>query len=175
MEGFGLAAVLALVAVAAGALSCVGPFAATQIRTPEIVGVIDSSDFGADSLWHVLLADGQKLSLRRSAAEGPGYAPLDGGGTPRVGDLLIAGNEPTPWYTSPAHLTNLSDYAGRHLECYMLDGSGKENTDSFDFDYGLRLAKAPDFDPVGANGHDFSGGACLDAQGRVKSVGYQGN
>jgi hypothetical protein len=152
-----------------------GPFAKT-LRTPEIVGVIESVNDEGGYGPLVTIADGQELALgiqgAVQGADGSRFAPLEFSGNPRVGDLVIAGRQPSLWYTTVVHL-NIGT-PEKPNECYLLDGSGTENADSFDFDYGLRLTKASDFDPLDANGHDFKAGLCLDVQARVKSVVFAG-
>ncbi len=145
---------------------------ATYYRTPEIVGLVAGVEVRTDGLEHVKLADGHELALQQGVQKGPGYVPLKGSFGVTVGSLVLAGSKPSDWYISAALM--VVDSSHNPGPCYFIDGSGVERDDSFDFDVGLTLRRSPDFSKFGSEGpgHGFRGGACLDEQGRLASVGY---
>ena len=93
-----------------------------------------------------------------------------GGGSPRVGDLLIAGGEGSEtWYlvVTPGGRSH-----GR--DCYRLFATGLDVGDAIDLDIGVRLLKTSDFD----RGPDTDGkyveqpnAFCVDGRGVIFAWG----
>ena len=152
-------ATLFAVVLAVIATACFG----TSTRTPDVVGVV----------VEVTELDGPP---RRFTFEGghsvelhfPGTDPLarsQGGLQP--GSLLLAGDaQGRAWYMS---LTADGD-------CFIMDSYGSDAGEAIDFDNGLRLPKAPGFDPGivtdGRYDKNPRGHFCINANAEV--VSYDG-
>ena len=147
-------AVLLAVIVAA----CLG----TPMRTPDVVGVVVD----------VTELDGPP---RRFSLEGGDFVDLDFPGTEPLagsrgglepGTLLLAGEDQgSAWYLSMTLRT----------DCFQLDSYGSDAGDAIDFDNGLRLPKAPGFDPGivtdGRYDKNPQGHFCINEGGEVVSYG----
>ena len=110
--------------------------------TPEVVGVIVASELTDANLARYRLENGQTFT----------YNHLDGSTTvvyragQAVGDLLLAGTGPErPWIAlvAPGTLTRSDLPPG----CFALWSRGTDEGDWIQTDVGLRLRKAPGFDP----------------------------
>ena len=143
---------------------------------PEIVGVVAAADYTPDGVLHVKLEDGRTLELQdRSQHDGQlsnvgKYAPLEGRIGISVGDLLLAGETPKPWYTG-----GNGPYTGETVDrsswCYGLDTTGINRQETVDLESGLRLKKAAGYEPrTDKGGYGFRGRVCLNLQGEVTRI-----
>lgn len=143
--------------------------------TPEIVGVVATSDYTPDGVDHVKLVDGRTFEvddLRQADGQlstAGRYSLPSGGQGIDVGGLLLAGEHPTPWY-SGTYAPYDESGSGSSSVCYGLDGTGVDRQDSVDMNNGLRLMKAPDYPNDYAVGYGFQGRVCLNAQGQATRV-----
>jgi hypothetical protein len=169
-----VAVVLGLFGIAALAVSAPWTPARTYF-TPEIVGVVATSDYTPDGVEHVTLVDGRTFdvdSLRQSDGQpstAGRYSFLSDRQGIDVGGLLLAGEHPTPWYSGTYAPYDQSG-SGSASACYALDGTGVEHQDSVDMNSGLRLMKAPGYPNDYAVGYGFQGRVCLNVQGLATSV-----
>lgn len=136
---------------------------ATQPRVPDVVGVVVDVEELAGPPRRFTLEGGAFADLPF-----PGTDPLPGseGGLDR-GTLLLAGEDSGGrWYMS---LT-------RDGDCFLMDSYGSDAGDAIDFDNGLRLPKAEDFDPGivtdGRYDENPQGHFCVSEKGEV--VSYDG-
>ena len=137
-----------------------------------------SADYTPDGVLHVKLADGRTLALDDLAqldgqlSSAGDYAPLPDGAEPRSGDLVLVGSKPSPWYAA-AHYNPPGWYIRTPSGCYLLNGWATERADAVEFDDGLRLLKAADFDGRSSFGlgYRFDNGICLDSHGLVTALG----
>lgn len=173
-----VAMVIALSGCAAAVLLILdaAPWVVKTYADPEIVGVVFASEVGPDGVVHVELDGGSSLDVRqhswvRGTATPPAmFQPLDYSSDLEPGNLLLAGNQPVPWYSVAQYYPE-----GRLLRgpdpCYFLEARGTERQDGAYLDFGIRLANAPGHtaDPS-SSGRDFDGELCLDGQGRVKYI-----
>jgi hypothetical protein len=143
--------------------------------TPEIVGVVASSDYTPDGVDHVILEDGRALEVQDWARQ-PGsrgsagqYAPLEGPVGVSAGDLLLAGEDPTPWYTT-AHGPYTGSCTDPTASCYALEATGIVRQDSVDLDTGLRLKKASTYSNQADVGHRFRATVYFNRLGEVTVV-----
>lgn len=135
----------------------------TPTRAPDIIGVVvDVTDLPGP--------------LRRFAVEGGEFIDVDldradlladSRGAQNPGTLLLAGEDAgAQWYMS---LEGDGD-------CFLMDSYGSDAGDAIDFDNGLRLPKAEDFDPGivtdGRYDKNPQGHFCVNDIGEV--VSYDG-
>jgi hypothetical protein len=140
--------------------------------SPEIVGIVASADYDPIGVNHVKLVDGRTFELRDDSqangqlSEAGRYVPLAGLPGAQVGDLLLAGESPTPWYTAASGpspvVKDASDW------CYWFDATGVERPDTVDLDMGLRLKKAAAY-LYPSNG-EFDSHVCLNREGEVTEI-----
>ena len=144
--------------------------------TPEIVGVVASSDYTPDGVYHLKLEDGRTLEARgraqqsgslRSAGQ---YAPLEEPGDIRPGDLLLAGHDPTSWYEVAHVWPGLGSCTDAAATCYSLEATGIVRQDSIDLDTGLRLKKASTYPNYADVGHGFRATVWFNRLGEVTDV-----
>jgi hypothetical protein len=144
--------------------------------TPEIVGVVATSDYTPDGVYHVKLEDGRMLEVKTEAqqtgkvGEAGRYSPLPGRTGISVGELLLAGETPTPWYTG-GYGPYTDTTVDRSSWCYGLDATGMNRPDTVDLESGLRLKKATDYFPApDALEYGFQGRVCLNLRGEVTRI-----
>jgi hypothetical protein len=82
---------------------------------------------------------------------------------PDVGDLFFYGQrEGERWFLA---------IPGRDPTCYIVEGYATDVGEAIEFDFGLRLPKAADFDPGSVSGGRFANPAgpqfCVNAEGEV--------
>ncbi len=109
--------------------------------TPEIAGVVLSTGSADAGLTRFNLIDGRSFTANELDGATVVYRAGEA-----VGDLLLGGTGPDgPWVAllAPATLTRSDLPAG----CYALNGYGSDDGDWILMDVGLRLGKAPGFDP----------------------------
>lgn len=108
--------------------------------TPEVAGVVVGREGGAGGTATWELATGQTYSLEMTSSD-----VIEGqGGSPDVGDLLLGGTGPDgAWVASLFEQTG----AGTPPDCYALHSFGTDRGEWIETDVGLRLPKAPEFDP----------------------------
>lgn len=130
-------------------------------RDPDTVGVVAARERVAVRTDRYTLSDGRQLDIDYNASR-----QLVGTGG-EVGDLLLVGRDAQGvWYGG------LRGEAG----CYVLDSYGTDEGMFIVFPSGIRLPKAPDFDPGGITDGQCvrpGDGFCIDAQGRVVRYGVQ--
>jgi hypothetical protein len=167
---------LSMAALAAGLFLDSAPWVVKTYAAPEIVGVVSASDARPDGVVHVELEGGRALDVllsswvRGAPTPPPLYQPLDYSRDLEAGNLLLAGNQPTPWYSMAAYYPAGSLLRGPD-PCYFLVAKGTERQDAAYLDFGIRLTKAPGYTGVSsAIGASFDGEVCLDVQGRVKYI-----
>ena len=145
-------------------------------RTPEVVGVVVSEQRGGDGLQTVRLDDGQILRLHGfdggtgdvgTAGE---YAPLEGQGGVDVGVLVLAGENPTPWYVGAPGPYRDESCTAPDGGCYTLDGIGTVRRESVDMDLGVRLKRAAAFSDYGVVDYGFQGRVFLNHDGEVTGI-----
>jgi hypothetical protein len=143
--------------------------------TPEIVGVVVSSDHTPDGVDHVILEDGRAFEVQDRAQQNGQlshvgrYAPLEGPVGASAGGLLLAGEDPTPWYTT-AHGPYTGSCTDPTASCYALEGTGIVRQDSVDLDTGLRLTKASNYVGEDVVGWGFNATVWLNSRGEVADV-----
>jgi hypothetical protein len=143
--------------------------------TPEIVGVVASSDYTPDGVDHVTLEDGRALEVQDRAQQNSQlshvgrYAPLPGPVGVYAGDLLLAGEDPTPWYTT-SHGPYTGSCTDPTASCYALEATGIVRQDSVDLDTGLRLKKASTYPNYADVGHRFWATVYFNRLGEVTDV-----
>ena len=144
--------------------------------TPEIVGVVATADYTPDGVFHVRLEDGRTLEVKTDAqqtgkvGEAGRYSPLPGRIGISVGELLLAGETPTPWYTA-GYGPYTDTTVDRSSWCYGLDATGMNRPDTVDLESGLRLKKATDYEPrADKGGYGFQGRVCLNLRGEVTRI-----
>jgi hypothetical protein len=111
--------------------------------TPEVVGVVVSTELTEDDLARYRLANGETFTVNHldERAQTTVYRQGD-----VVGALLLGGTGPErPWIAlvAPGTSTTTRFPAG----CYALFSWGTDEGDWIQTDVGLRLRKAPGFDP----------------------------
>jgi hypothetical protein len=169
--------------LASGVLACglgrtvPGPYA------PEVVGVVTSTELVEGNLTRFNLANGQSFTVNELDGKALTTVYGAGGG---AGDLLLGGTvSGHPWLAvvRPGTLTRSDLPDG----CYALTGWGTDEGDWIQTDMGLRLRKAPDFDPgllpltpgmpapTSRSGMRYEGTEqtfCLDRDGQVTRVDW---
>jgi hypothetical protein len=144
--------------VIAVTLACAEP-----IRVPTVAGVVREVAPATGQTDRFVLDTGDML-LDIARDEGV-YPP--GGGSPRIGDLLIVGMKGgSTWYMVVPRVAD--NAAGR--PCFQLSVTGIDRGTVIDTSLGVSLPKTPDFDPgPDTNGiyeeqpHSF----CLDERGHI--------
>ena len=129
--------------LACGVLACglgrtvPGPY------TPEVAGIVTSVERVQGNLKQLNLANGQSFTV--NDLDGSALTTVYGNGGD-AGDLLLAGTvSGHPWLAAVRLGTLVSSYLPDG--CYALDGWGTDEGDWIQTDVGLRLRKAPNFDP----------------------------
>lgn len=132
-------ALLALGLVTVSVVSCQrsvpGPY------VPEVAGIVVSSEWTEPNVVaRYNLDNGTSFSL--NVLEKTKTTRV-GGESSAVGDLLLAGSGPDPWlaFLAPAAESDLP------ADCYAVYGYATDEGDWIQTDIGLRLRKAPGFDP----------------------------
>jgi hypothetical protein len=135
--------------------------------TPEISGVVAAFEGQPDGTMLIRLVDGTAVT--------PRPRQVYGGGSPQVGDLLLTGTQPEPWFA-------LSSLGIGGAGCFWMGGAGQEefngegHTSYVLMDVGLRLPEVPGLDrgrwPLG--GRWETAGVCLNQRGEVYSVSNAG-
>ena len=138
--------------------------------TPEIAGVVVATGVQVDGGGGVRLADGTEVPL------GGGLRQVYPGGSPQVGDLLLTGSTPEPWFAS------IGPRSGANAGCFQISGAGEEefngvgHTSYVLTDVGLRVPEAPNIDagnwPLGERWE--TAGFCLNERGEVYKVSTAG-
>jgi hypothetical protein len=135
-------------------------------REIEAIGVVasQSSGFdGNDTVHTYRLVDGRTFSLR--------YKGHIATGGPATGDLLIGGTHPDNWVLG----ARPGDPSfGCPTSGFALGGmAGYDTATTVEFDFGVALQKAPDFNPTGhgtLGPFGDRGIVCPDRQGRVTQI-----
>jgi hypothetical protein len=140
--------------------SACGPW--RDYRTPETVGVVTAES--ADRLT-VTIEDAAGNVTRIAITD---YDGLDGAASPVVGDLLMLGTKPSPWFERAARQVSQGP------ECYLLDGPLTIRGDAVEFQVGLRLPKAPSFAADARSDSEINAFACLDTRARAVSAFLEG-
>lgn len=160
-----LAVVLALVVLARG-------MQPAPSYTPDTAGVVVSVGPGHDrNTTHYVLSDGRELDLD---LHDQALVPQVYGGTPNIGDLLLAGTDPQhPWIARVPKSSRTDVPAS----CYGVEAYGSiEQGGSIQTAVGLRLHKAPGFEGLvgepAPDGHYGNPGRifCLNAEGLVTAL-----
>jgi len=126
-------------------------------------GVVQSVEEMAGG-WRVALTNGEEVAVGTSS-------PLHGGRI-EPGDLLVLATSPG---VEADGLTTLNTYATLRLgpDGYYLDEPARDDSSHIVFRSGLRLPKAPEFDPGAIDDGRFPSfreGFCINSAGEV--VGY---
>jgi hypothetical protein len=161
----------------AGAVASWAPWVAPKsYYSPETIGVVSSTQLRPDGIVSVKVEDGRSLDVLESAwrysepTPAPLDQPLDYSGDLQPGNLLLAGTEPSPWY-SVADFYPVGSLLRGPDPCYFLTSDGTERQDTVELDFGIRLMKVSDYAtdqaPVGSR---FHGSLCLDVQGRLRYI-----
>lgn len=111
--------------------------------SPEVAGVVTSTELTDGNLTRFHLANGQSFTVNELDSKATTVVYQAG---EAVGGLLLAGTGPErPWIAllPPGTLTRSDLPAG----CYALNGWGTDEGDWILTDVGLRLRKAAGFDP----------------------------
>lgn len=136
------------------------------VREPEIAGEIERRADLPDGPLRLTVVGGAEIELDRMTATN-----LRPGTDPNEGDLFLYGTEPDgPWFWSGPLLDDR--VAGR--QCAGIAGPALEEGDAIVFEIGLRLPKAPDFDPAEQRDGVYSNPArefCIDEHGEVTRFG----
>jgi len=141
------------------------------VREPQIVGevltrepVVDQGPNERRYLYELAGGDTVDLDLNSALRVGDGPAPDEG-------FLVLYGTEPDgPWFWSGPLLDD--SVTGR--QCATIGGPALEEGASIVFEIGLRLPKAPDFDPAEIRDGEFSDPTryfCIDEHGEVTRYG----
>jgi hypothetical protein len=167
---------LSVGALAVGLLLDSAPWVVKTYAAPEIVGVVSASEARPDGIVHVELEGGRSLDVMQSRwvpgepSPSPLFQPMPYNEDIGTGDLLLAANQPSPWYAVAVYYPAGSLLRGPD-PCYFLQAEGTERQDSADLDFGIRLPKAPGYESSSsALGAAFKGELCLDIQGRVRYI-----
>ena len=138
-------------------------------RDPSIAGVIADSE-RLDGLTSVTFQDGSTLDI--DFTESNGLEGSSGGLEP--GTLLLT-DAAGDWYATLS-ATSMAPLSSREpRDCFFLGTFGTRQDDYLNFDNGLRLPLAPDFDPGSVMDDRFEnpgGGFCVDETG--KAMFYDG-
>lgn len=141
------------------------------VRTPELIGEVTASEAATDE------QSGERRFVYR--LEGTEVVDIDlnsavnigGGHEPQVGDLLLYGEEPEgPWFWSG----QLRDDPVTDGTCTLIEGRAVEQGNSIVFEIGLRLPRAPDFDPAEQTDGEYTQPNryfCINEHGEVTRYG----
>lgn len=100
---------------------------------PEVAAVVESTRFVTGNAVVVTLVGGGEVEIDQNAVR------MLGGGTPNPDQLFFYGTDPEPWF----YTLRWSDTPG----CYLLKALVRsETTSELQFDFGIVLRKASDFD-----------------------------
>ncbi len=137
--------------------------------TPDVAGVVVSGQIVEGNLTEFHLANGKTVTANML----DGRTVINGGIGPGVGDLLLSGTRPNGRWVARA-------YPGTRISselpsgCYVVASRGTDQGDWIQTDVGLRLRKAPDFDPgplhtagPGARYGGIGPTFCLNSEGLV--------
>jgi len=159
-----IASFLAVSAIASG--WTIGWF--IQPRIPTTIGVIERSENIGPSTWRYALHTGDDVTIDYDTFEG--LSGSAGGQNP--GTLLLVGHTGSRhWYMSIA--ASQMRPAGRltEFECFRAPGDATEGANTIDFANGLRLRKAPGFDPsshfIDGRPSGRGGSLCVTEDGEV--------
>lgn len=109
---------------------------------PEVVGVVVSTEWTEPNVVARYALDNGKSFSAKILDKNETTIVYEAGNA--VGDLLLAGSGPDrPWLA----LLALSGRTDLPPDCYAVYGYGTDEGDSIQTDVGLRLGKAPGFDP----------------------------
>jgi hypothetical protein len=139
-----------------------------RVTTPEVIGLVASITSDPDLTAHVVLADGQTLTVGRSDRS------LGG-----LGDLLFLGSQPDRWY--------LAGHESQDSDCYWISASrAYSDPGSVVLAFqnwpgvGVRLQKAPGYDDSKLVTTDFRGhlryssigpiSLCADETGQITGL-----
>jgi hypothetical protein len=148
-------ALLVIAALATLGSACTQP---PDTYAPEIAGVVVSRDDLPDGSSRLTLENG-----RSHVVDTDTQKLLFGGANPVVGELLLAGSRPAPWFARVA----------RRFECFWIGGSGVEEGGYITTEGGFRLPESADFvrGPYAADEHEFHGGGfCVNGSGEITAV-----
>jgi len=133
-------------------------------RDPEVVGVIANSE-RRDDVTIVTFEDGTTLDLDLSESEG-----LDGSaGGLEPGTLWIS-DAAGAWYITLDATSFAPLGSPQPRDCFFIGSYGTRDDGQVQFDNGLRLPLAPDFDPGSVMDGRFdhaTAGFCVDEAGRL--------
>ncbi|MDQ4107784.1 MAG: hypothetical protein M3138_03125 [Actinomycetota bacterium] len=132
------------------------------VREPEITGEIAVREFVDGSVVEVETVQGEQVRIELNRT-----ARIGGSTDPDEGDLLLYGTEPDgPWFWSGP----LLDDPRTGGNCAELMAPALEDGNFIVFEIGVRLPKAPDFDPFEVTDGQFTDptkGFCLNERGEV--------
>ena len=136
-------------------------------REPNVIGVVASVELLPDNRLAVTVESGTRIEIDRNRDHN---LTSNVAGGPDPGQLLLYGDEAFGgrWWVVAYPATG---------GCYLVYASGVDDGDHVKMDFGVRLPKAPAFDP-GVSGRDgtydnrWSSQFCLDGEGRVTA--YRG-
>jgi hypothetical protein len=141
------------------------------VREPQIVGevltrepVVDQGPSERRYLYDLAGGDMVDLDLNSALRVGDGPAPDEG-------FLLLYGTEPDGVWLWAGPLRD-DPVTGR--QCAYMEGRALEEQDSIVFEIGLRLPKAPDFDPAEQVDGEYTAPDrvfCIDEHGEVSRYG----
>ena len=108
-----------------------------EVKVPTIAGVVQAIE-RTDTQANRYVLDSGAVTIDVSGDDG--LYPL-GGGSPRVGDLLVVGSDgEATWYVL---IAGSSTGQGR---CFVFAVNGLDRGDAIDTSIGVRFPKAADFD-----------------------------
>ena len=172
-----VATVVALTGCAAAVLLVLdaAPWVVKTYADPEVIGVVSATEARPDGVVHVELNGGASLDVRQhswvmgTATPPAMYQPMDYSSDLQPGNLLLAGNQPAPWYSVATYYPDGSLLRGPD-PCYFLEAKSTQRQTGVYLDFGIRLTYAPGHTAdSSSSGGDFDE-ICLDGQGRVKYI-----
>jgi len=119
-----------------------------------VIGVIRSLRFVESSVIELRIPDEAAIEVDLNADTSLKNS------NPDRGDLLFHGTEPEVWYLA------IPDY--NDPNCYIVEGSATETIEELQFNFGLVLQKADDFDRGSGNFNNPAGSQfCVNERGEV--------
>jgi hypothetical protein len=174
--GLGLAVMVVTVIANTGIWPSKADHRPKDYYPPEQASAIVSFQRQSDFSYRLSLANGESADISHggfyqgSPTPGPGaLLPLGDMSDLRVGDLLIAGHEPGPWYMIAESRPGPAYPSG----CYLLKVEAVFRSDHFELSVGVRLDPAEQFTisyRARESGSTTVDSLCLDGDGRVNYV-----
>lgn len=136
------ASLAAIALLAAACQPASGPQAGGPY-VPETAGILVSSEWVTqNTIARYVLDNGESLTANVSDRDAMRWVYRDPG---QKGDLVLGGQQPVPWiaFVAPATISR----RGLPDGCFALYDNGTDDGEWIQADSGLRLRKAPGFDP----------------------------